>query len=275
MYELTFSDDLIINDIFQSKGWLVDKTNKSSLYNRFRSRCKELNDEERDLFYKLTLEFRWVSLDEYMQLLSNLLSIAVTKHINPGNQHIYVYPIKKEEDHDLVKSSDVISYFCKSTHIKFIDALSKKTFKVITTQTQLINKTNDKPFLILDDYIGSGKYAISVAEELIKKGVKKSNIIICTLFISENGARALEDNNYIFEYVEKAKSALTKLSPKEIKLLDEIENMLKIDKEYSRGYEQSANLISLIRTPNNTLPLFWHKNSSRVLNAPFERRKEK
>lgn len=99
-YKLSYSDELKINDIFKVKGWKIDNANKNSLFNRFRERCQELNDEERDLFYKLTLDFKWVSLNEYIQLLSELLSKVVTKYIDSA-QHIYIYPKKKEEDHEV------------------------------------------------------------------------------------------------------------------------------------------------------------------------------
>lgn len=274
-YELSYSDELKINDIFENRCWPIDNINKSSLFNRFRARCQELNDEERALFYKLSLEFRWVSLEEYIRLLSELLTKVVTNHIDSA-QHIYVYPIKKEVDHDKIKSADVVSYLCKATHIKHIDKLSKKTFKVITTYAELVkkHKTENRPFIILDDYIGSGQYALSVAKELIEKGIPKSNIIICTLFISENGVKSLEDSKYTFEYIEKVENVLNKLTSKEINLLNQIETMLNVDKNFSFGYNKSANLISLIRTPNNTLPVFWSKNSRFVADAPFERKKE-
>lgn len=275
-YGLSYSDELRIHTLFEEKGWPIDISNKSSLYNRFIKRCQELNDEERELFYKLSLEFRWVSLGEYIQLLIELLTKVVTNYMN-SNQHIHVYPIKKESDHDKVKSADVISYLCKATNIKHIDKLSNKTFKVVTEQSKLIenHKSERKPFIILDDYIGSGQYASSVAEELIESGIPKSNIIICALFISEDGAKTLKNAEYTVEYIEKVESVVNKLSTKEIGLLRNIENLLNIDKEFSFGYNQSANLISLIRTPNNTLPLFWYKNASRDTNAPFERRREK
>lgn len=72
-YELSYSDELRIHGIFENKGWLIDDKKKTSLFNRFRERCQTLNDEERDLFYKLSLEFRWVSLNEYIELLTKLL----------------------------------------------------------------------------------------------------------------------------------------------------------------------------------------------------------
>jgi uracil phosphoribosyltransferase len=274
-YELSYSDELKINNIFKIQGWPVDNSNKSSLFNRFRERCQDLNDEERALFYKLSINFKWISLNEYMQLLSELLTKIVTKHFNSA-QHIYVYPIKKEVDYNKIKSADVTSYLCKSTQIKHIDKLSKKTFKIVTTYDELASKhkTENKPFIILDDYIGSGQYTYDVTKELTKAGIPKSNIIISTLFISQNGKKSLEEAGYCVEYIEELENALSTLNAKEIKILSEIEKTLHVDEKFSFGFNKSANLISLIRTPNNTLPIFWFKNSSRVANAPFERRKE-
>ena len=95
------------------------------------------------------------------------------------------------------------------------------------------------------------------------------------MFISQNGKKALEEAGYCVEYIEEVENALSTLSLKEVKILSEIEKSLHVDDEFSFGFNKSANLISLIRTPNNTLPVFWFKNSSRSASAPFERRKER
>ena len=55
-----------------------------------------------------------------------------------------------------------------------------------------------------------------------------------------------------------------------IKLMTQIENKLKIDKNFSFGYNRSEALISLIKTPNNTFPVFWFTNKKHNV-APFLR----
>ena len=63
-----------------------------------------------------------------------------------------------------------------------------------------------------------------------------------------------------------------------IKILEEskspvfilIEDALNVEEQFRFGFGGSANLITLIRTPNNSLPLFW-LDKGRSHNAPFPR----
>lgn len=270
-YDLSYFDETRINYIFTKKEWPIDSQNTNSLFNRFRNRCQILNEEERDLFYKLALEYKWVFLNEYIDLLSELL-IKIVDNYTKSAQHIYVYPIKKEEDKSKIKSADVVSYLCNAVQMRHLDKLSKKTFRVVTTISELQKKfkTKGKPFIILDDYIGSGQYADSVVKELIAEGIPKSNIIVCSLLISENGKKTLNKEGYIVEFVEEVENVIDKLTPRETKILNSIEEKFRIDENFSLGFNHSANLVSLIRTPNNTLPIFWYKTK-----APFERRRVK
>jgi hypothetical protein len=51
--------------------------------------------------------------------------------------------------------------------------------------------------------------------------------------------------------------------------MKDIEKKINIRGEFSLGYKQSESLISMIRTPNNTFPVFWEKND--FFKPPFER----
>ena len=60
------------------------------------------------------------------------------------------------------------------------------------------------------------------------------------------------------------------MAPQEKELLTQIENTLGVEEEFRLGFGGSANLITLIRTPNNSLPLFW-LDKGRSHTAPFPR----
>ena len=55
-----------------------------------------------------------------------------------------------------------------------------------------------------------------------------------------------------------------------LKTMAGIEDKLKVDSDFRLGYAQSEALISLIRTPNNTFPVFW-KKKDKSSPAPFLR----
>ena len=51
--------------------------------------------------------------------------------------------------------------------------------------------------------------------------------------------------------------------------MQDLENKFQFKDYVKFGYGQSEGLISLIRTPNNTFPIFWDGENNK--NAPFER----
>lgn len=58
-----------------------------------------------------------------------------------------------------------------------------------------------------------------------------------------------------------------------LRIYDQIESHLSVAEEYKRGYEQSEALITLKRTPDNTLPIFWSRKDKDGTKwpAPFPR----
>jgi len=57
------------------------------------------------------------------------------------------------------------------------------------------------------------------------------------------------------------------------KLIDEVEATLKINRDERRGYMKSEALLTMIRTPDNTFPIYWCKtqNNGSSWPAPFPR----
>ena len=156
---------------------------------------------------------------------------------------------------------------------QYSDRLYKKKFRIINSLQDLEQKKQKlykKPLLLLDDFIGSGKYVCDVVQELFDAGISKENIVICTLYLSEAGNKQLTESGYSVEYLELVSCSLQKLSPQEQNVLQTIENSLGVSKEFHFGYGESATLITLLRTPNNSLPMFWF-DKGRSHSAPFPR----
>lgn len=164
-------------------------------------------------------------------------------------------------------------YLCKAMQTQYSDQLYKKKVHVIGSLSELYTKKSkfkDRPLLIFDDFIGSGKYASEVLDELVSIGIPTSNVVICSLFISELGLQKISSKDCHIEYIEVAQSIIDKLLEKEKDLLKHIETSLGVKEDFKFGYGRSANLISLLRTPNNSLPVFWlDKGGSH--SAPFPR----
>ena len=55
--------------------------------------------------------------------------------------------------------------------------------------------------------------------------------------------------------------------------MSSIETSIGVTEDYRLGYASSEALVSMIRTPNNTFPIYWFRNKKEKLNlhAPFPR----
>jgi hypothetical protein len=57
------------------------------------------------------------------------------------------------------------------------------------------------------------------------------------------------------------------------RIMKEIEKLIRMKKRFSLGYNSSEALFTLIKTPNNTFPVFWkeYKKNGVIFEAPFQR----
>lgn len=268
---LSLYDNKDIFDLFTEKNWDIDDKNKSSLIYRFIKFYGTLNEDEKKLFLKLSRQFKLVPLSSYQDSLISLIENIYINYFSK-KQTVYIYPMKKKIDERKLKSSDMITYLTQGKFMKYLDALSKKNIIIINGYEELSSKSNqiikqNHSIIILDDFIGSGKYAYDVIEEVSSLKIPSNNIIIGTLYITNQGFKKLSDKKLNISFVEKISSCTDSLTNKEKNILQNIETSLNIDDEFKFGYGESACLISLIRTPNNTLPMFW----SNKKNSPFPR----
>ena len=271
--DIPLYDIVKIGDVFKKQGWPIDENNKSSLYHRFLRTYMQLDKAERELFIKLSSVYKWVSLSEYQKLVIPLMERTVQKHYGQKAQDIWIYPIKKNEHSGTIKSSDLVAYLCKAVEFQYSDVLYKKKFHILGSLDivqEKKNKFKDRPLLIIDDFIGSGKYVSDVIDELSKHGISKSNVVVCSLFVSEKGLKQVLDNGCRIEYIEQTQNIVNGLSKQEKDLLAQIEEAIGVEEDFRFGFGGSANLITLIRTPNNSLPLFW-LDKGRSHTAPFPR----
>lgn len=270
--ELTMQDLSDIFQLFNHKGWLIDEKNKSSLYNRFRRTYEKFDTEERKLLINLSYQYEMVPLSQYQTLLTKVLSNTVKNHLGQ-KQTIYVYPIKKKVHNDYVKSADVVTYLCNGTNIRYIDELSKKEFVCLGSLERVKEKKPNilkSKLVIVDDFIGSGNYATDVVNEIITLDIPVEQIVIVTLYITQNALDRVQNLSCGVEYGEVIESCISKLTASEKEILARMEQAIGVDAEFSFGYSHSGALISLIRTPNNTLPVFW-KTNGRAYTPPFPR----
>lgn len=266
-----------ISDIFQHKGWDIEDFD-GSIFNRFCNRLAYLEkDEERDFILELTERYIWIRSNQYEDKLLNVLNKMLKsdwwQSIDKDKDIIFC-PIKLNEDAAKAKSSTFMLYLCRS-----IEASTLFKSK-ICNDLSLIKDLDSNEIgclLFVDDYIGSGRTFMELMNELnLSKCEYLNKIAILSIAAQEQGIKNIKreypklNNFFIDELLKKGISDYysSKEVVKKKEMLKSINEQLKIRKD-CLGFDNTEALISLVRTPNNTLPFFWSDGKRK--DAPFAR----
>lgn len=263
--------------IFEQKKWKIQEDGDYSVFDRFCSRLAELeNDEERDLIIELTNEFLWVQSSMYEEyLLKALKKLFKSKEWNPEKgENIYICPLLSEKDFGKLKSSTYMLYLCQSILMRTYSEFQEEQIRICETPEVLkVHEDRIGSLILIDDFIGSGETALECLEYL---NFINKKIHIVSLVAQEEGINNISKENVsVFTAVPRKKAITDAYSELEAK--EKIEEMVKINrrlhtpKGMQLGYANTESLVAMIKTPNNTFPVYWyeHKNHSY---APFVRK---
>lgn len=132
--------------------------------------------------------------------------------------------------------------------------------------------------IVVDDFIGTGETAVE-SLNFIKDNfeIKNNNIRILALAIQKNGFERLKEYKIKIYYSHLLKKGITEyydsnIVSSKIELMKKIEKKIGVKEKEKFGYNGSEALIRLIRTPNNTFPVFHKENKNKNKNAIFPRR---
>lgn len=276
---------LKLHEIFIKKDWEIedDNLNQVSLFNRFSSLLSELTSEEQELVLELTNNFTRIKPAEYehhIQIAINNFLLDQVVEMDEINR-VYIAPLIAPVDFGKVKSSGVVQYLCRSV-INYIPEFgSKKIIYIdasvngLNIEKEHINKQG-RILLLVDDFVGTGETACSAVDYLINdKEIEKEKLIVLSIASLNQGVDCLAEqgiHNYSSLTFDKGitdNCLNAEEVAKKIKIMESIERKIKVKERESLGYNKSEALITLIRTPNNTFPVFWKEKGGRV--APFPR----
>lgn len=282
------NDILKLQKLFEQKGW----TNMDEFNNFFQNFClfmEKLDSEQHELVKDLTDDFLWLRIsDYYKHLKRTLLKLDNYKFLNLDT--IYIIPLlaKSDRDSNKTKSSGTVAYTCQNPELKYSDLFKNTDFRIIDNLNRLpsVNKLKGRknPILLIDDYIGSGDTAIEALNEVLNiRQYDKDTLFLASLVCQETGLKLINSRGYeVLADIIRKKGISDKYHGvelnKNIQLMESIEKILesdpKFDTKYKFGYKSSEGLVTMIRTPNNTFPLYWFEAQMDKKNkwkAPFPR----
>ena len=272
--------------IFKEKGWIIEEStdDEYSIFDLFCERLQSLeSDSDRDLIMELTKNYLVVNVDEYCKYLMKVFKnfIEDNKYLLDDLDTIHIFPIQDKDYFDKTKSGNIICYFLQGIPFRKFSVFRDKRVRLIETFSGLEkHKDEIKTLILVDDFVGSGDTALACINTKKKKGITKDKINVLTLVLQECGKKAVEGYGVpIYASVIKNKAISDNYEHKEAE--KKVEQMKKISKQIRvkehnlyLGYKESEALVTMNKTPNNTLPFYWYegKKDGNIILAPFARR---
>lgn len=247
-----------------------------SQFNRFCQRVLDIGENnKRDLFLELSERYLWLTQDNYLQALIDVLKKLVNDI--EKDTKIYVMPLISPDDIGKAKSSMFLTYLFNDVKIRYDDKLGKYKFEPIYDIKVVQNKMkSDKAILVfVDDFIGTGHTAEKCFQSVNLLDNILNRTMVLALVAQEEGVKCIESFGIKVYSGKVRKKGITdyydvKEAKEKIILMEEIEEKMAIKKEYRFGYGASEALVTMCRTPNNTFPVFWEEKGNMKL-APFPR----
>lgn len=272
--ELSINEFIHLQNIFSQKGWPIEDLFSENIFQNFCELFANLNIEERKLMFELTEQFLWVNESKYMSFFSKALDNFILKFEFKDRKNIFLCPVLPIEDFGKSKSSIILLYLIKA-HLRAIQEHFSEFNISFFDSPELIDFKKfidgDNILCLIDDFIGTGNTVEKSIDFLLKNGITKDMISVLSLVGMKSGIEKLANSGYstyVCTTVEKGLS----LTGDETKIatMQNIEKRIKVDEDYKFGYGGSESLVRMIRTPNNTFPIYWLKTKKNKY-APFPR----
>lgn len=273
---ITPSTLIKIREKFIQKGWIIEDTHSYSCFQRYCSMISGLIDNQQEsLIFELTDRFLTIEDEEYDKYFFYSVK-NLFREVSCRN--MYIIPmIAPEYIGYSVKSGGRIAYLFKGKKVKTLSEYKGQNIKLYDNIEHIPDSIDINDVIILaDDFIGTGDTAQKAIDHLykVKPKIKDLRIMIISLASLKTGFDLIESMGipiYTTVILHRGISDYYNSPEKEInlELMAQIETKINVPHSYKLGYKKSEALISLIRTPNNTLPVFWLDN--KITQSPFPR----
>jgi len=264
-----------LRTIFERKDWDLENPIYADKFEKYCSLFRILTDEEQDIIMILTENYLHCPSKNYFGILAQSFKLINTAKYESYND-IYILPLIDPHDKNKIKSSNTFSYAIAYEYVPALFNSDNARTHLIPKPNSLISKRDKRNkglFIFVDDFIGTGdtaSAAITNYRNFIS--VNSDSVIIIALVSLETGynrIKNLVNDLYVPIIVNKgiADSSTFTDKSKTYSIMEKIESRLKDQQDYKIndykfGYRRSEALVTMIRTPDNTFPVFWWSESA-------------
>lgn len=261
--------------LFKHHNWPTDRNVDRSLYSRFCKTLMLLTDHLQDFLIELTKGFIWINGKEYNDILIDLVKTVRSTY---PDKTIYYVPCKHHDEFTNIKSSDYVWYTLRDNIFHYELELGKYEMKSNyeeVSENELL--AGNAIVVLVDDFIGSGGTAVKTLAGMrawFPHLRDNTAIKVMSLVAQGDGIKQLKDAGvdvYYSRYAPKAIEESDATDDEKIRMyyqMEDIESRIpSFNKTYHYGYNKSEALVSMIRCPNNTFPIYWYIPNV----SPYER----
>lgn len=260
-----------LEHLFANNEWDLSSSDGAfryykKLFSKFYNFLNSLNTEEQDLIFPLISIYHYCPAGNYDQLVWRM-----AKEINDiwsdKYESLYIVTLTNPKDAGHSKSASFIVSHMRDQTIQEEYDLTRKPLYLYENQDLLKSKhadRNNSLVVFVDDFIGSGETATETLKYYIDNIKNDSDQVVVISFvvmqaalecISEIGVKLISffqlpkgiTESGLFEDIGGAKD-----------LMLQLEEKLGIPAFFQLGYEQSEATATMMRTPDNTFPVFWY-----------------
>lgn len=275
-----------LKKIFDSKKWLIDDPESKQwqdLFDKFCDLLSLLSNEEQNLVLTLTDDFLWCPYPIYEKLLTVALRKVESEIIDNCN-NIFLVPLLSPEDVERGKSKSghMLPYVMQHSVIPSTHIFRGKQIIALTSLDKISSKHADRKdslIIFLDDFIGSGDTACKCIRYYNNHYCfDRESVAIITLVAQKQGIDTIGKLGLnVYAAIIRTRGITDSINIPDIanaiNIMKNIEDRLLIKADYLFGYGRCEALVTMIRTPNNTFPLYWcpRAKTNSVWPAPFPR----
>lgn len=222
---------------------------------------------------KLSLDIleRYLIIKEY-QIPARLLLEKIVAATD--QERIFISTVKDFQS-EKVKSGASLSYEFSS----LINLFPQKRFSFFEDPTSEKFLAADGFCVLVDDFIGSGNQFFEMLTYLNDHDITVRCDCVAALIFQDEGRLRIEGEGYSTVHLHCRPKCLHEVAQlrgidvaKIHEIYDAIEASTCCNADYKRGYFSCEASVSMKKTPNNTLPIFWHEGQKKWP-APFPRPK--
>jgi len=220
--------------------------------------------EGRELLFELLSRFEVCEFDQY-KIKGRALADALIGVLPDELKAVVLLPVLDKVPAAKSKSGDAVAWMM-SRSLKRAAFSSGRSFEMAsqTVSSSALARASTTAFLMVDDYIGSGKTANSAVSRLIEQGVPPENITVAA-FVGMTAAKLrlapIGVRTLFLSTLSKGISDAPGIADKKkaISVMRRMEDSMEVGRQFKLGFEKSEALALMCFCPNNTFPVFWWK----------------